>query len=503
MATRKDLLDAFTFSRRRMISNVLQPSSTGTDEAAPRPVRNFTAGITLAIVLVLVFLLIGVFKGNGASASTNVLLLDKDTGGRYIVQNGRAYPVANVASAELVLNSPMTVQTVSDSAITKLGKTVGPTVGIPGLPDFLPSATDLDLNTWTACSVPATATASTTQLGVGYGAATPLGQNQGLVVRDTATGTYYVLTNGRKYPIDAQYAPTTTNTNTVLTALGWIVMNGVRANDNFLATIPSGGALTVPIVTDAGHALGPAVNGGNVFTKVGQYGTLSVGNGTTDYLIMTSRGVAQVSAFAYTLYRNGAGTSLGVGSISQIGSITTTQSTVGLINGTSGDWPSAPVSLQNGDTNNMGSADICATSSNGAVTLSTTNALAFGNGGTSPQQPTAAQADTVYVKGGHGVIVSASDGGAAGKHYLVTDTGLRYQLDSALVTQGTSTSPSSVSAQSRLGYDKVKALTLPSAWIQLIQEGPDMNPGSARCTEQVAGEASTCLDISSPTGTSS
>ena len=44
MASRRDELNAYTFAKRRTVAAFLQPSPTGSEEGAPRPLRAVLPG---------------------------------------------------------------------------------------------------------------------------------------------------------------------------------------------------------------------------------------------------------------------------------------------------------------------------------------------------------------------------------------------------------------------------------------------------------------------------
>ena len=84
MATRKDQLDAFVFARRRMVSNLVAPSPTGSDEAAPRPVKTFFTSAILSAIAVAGVAVLGVFKPSAPNGWESGLAVDSTSGASYI-----------------------------------------------------------------------------------------------------------------------------------------------------------------------------------------------------------------------------------------------------------------------------------------------------------------------------------------------------------------------------------------------------------------------------------
>lgn len=62
MASRRDELNAYTFAKRRTVAAFLQPSATGTEEGAPRPLRAVLPGVVTAAVVLAAFGAWGMFK---------------------------------------------------------------------------------------------------------------------------------------------------------------------------------------------------------------------------------------------------------------------------------------------------------------------------------------------------------------------------------------------------------------------------------------------------------
>src|SRR5690606_21952779 len=98
----------------------------------------------------------GLVTGQNSDVEGDALIVAADTEARYVFVDGRLYPVANIASARLILGTPdPPVRRLSRATLSELP--VGPAVGIPMAPDDPPSAEDLVELPWQVCSVPPSA----------------------------------------------------------------------------------------------------------------------------------------------------------------------------------------------------------------------------------------------------------------------------------------------------------------------------------------------------------
>lgn len=512
MATRKDQVDAFVFARRRMISNLLQPSPTGGDDAAPRPFRNLTGSISIALALLLLMLVLGIghSSASGDWKSGGQLLVDKQ-GTRYIIVNGQAHPVLNTASAYLLLGdqAAQSPSQVSDSQLASLGKPMGDPVGIQAAPDYLPSATSLNLRQWTVCSEPTNSSGSQQQtaLEIGYGPRSTLPNNEALVAEDPYLGATYLIWNGEKYQLASG------QTQHILGALNFPA-EPPDVSTSWLNTLPSGDQISLPTLQDAGQpAPGNAPSG---MQTIGDYGSLTLPNGSVQDFIETDQGVTEVSGFTYALFgqspdRQGKAQQLPSGFYGSTKPVNEVNKSAPASIGSLGDstWPSEQPSIINGQ-NNSTTSTLCATYSgvhNGSTphyVLSAGGAMPQpipkGTGvSPSPATQTGTLAQVVYVKPGSGVIATPIDGPQAAhpSHdtsgngpktvpatpYLVTDTCFSYQL----LTEDQSGS-SSVSAASRLGYGGVAAFPVPSALLDLLQSGPSLGVAQAGVGQNQTGD---------------
>ena len=111
MASRRDELNAYTFAKKRLVAQFLQPSPTGTEEGAPRPLRGVLPGLIVGVLILAGFGAWGMFKPKApeglGQAGKNVIIGSESTT-RYVVlktdKKAQLHPVLNLASAKLLLD---------------------------------------------------------------------------------------------------------------------------------------------------------------------------------------------------------------------------------------------------------------------------------------------------------------------------------------------------------------------------------------------------------------
>ena len=207
---------AYRFGVRRLESAV----ASGDPLLRGDPVRR-RLNIALIISFILAALLLGGFAVYGfirpePSIGDAQVVIDSDTGGVYVSLEGRLYPAMNYSSALLAAgrgqsgNKAPTVSTVDSATVGKQPR--GPLLGIPGAPNILPSPSKLVAPLWTVCdtttvdpalppgSKPKIAT--TAILGEARPSAGALGDTGGLLVTADGGTTTYLLWRGVRSRID-------------------------------------------------------------------------------------------------------------------------------------------------------------------------------------------------------------------------------------------------------------------------------------------------------------
>lgn len=287
MHNRRDQVHAHGFMVGRLVSALLRAEP---DLAVP-PLRRSWSGLIigslLAALAVAGFAVFAVVHPGGATAwrKPGTLIIDKGTGTRYVLVDGRLRPVLNYASARLLLGDRLTVDSVAGESLRDVPR--GGPVGIDGAPDALPGPGG-DNAPWLACS---TTTGSRPALSLLIGAAPderPISPSQAVLVR-TADGTTYLVTGGRRLRVTTPW---------VTRALGFPDNAAVGVRDAWIDALPVGPDLPPPTTPGVGQD-GPALDGRAA--KVGQV-FVSRGAGTDQrFYLLTTGGLQSITQTAAAL----------------------------------------------------------------------------------------------------------------------------------------------------------------------------------------------------------
>ncbi|WP_327168906.1 type VII secretion protein EccB [Streptomyces subrutilus] len=521
MASRRDELNAYTFAKRRTVAAFLQPSATGTEEGAPRPLRAIGPGLVVGALIVAGFGAWGMFKPTapkGWAAPGTQVIVGKQSTTRYVVLttkvNGkdqpRLHPVLNLASARLLLggSKPKVVQ-VDDKVLDQGRPPRGPIIGIPYAPDRLPAKEDAGrAKRWAVCQQPG---------GNGRGVQTAafvlseregrvlddgrrVGAAQSLYVQSTGPGNerYLVDATGTRYrfPEGAQAAGTMTN------ALVGTGATPQQVTEEWLATLAPGDDLAFPQLPGRAGADAGVRGLAAADDKVGMVLTAQTGSGTQYYAVLPGK-VAPVSEFVAWLLisapetdglnMHGKPREIDLQAIDPdaapfSGTARWPQRKTERVNHTATETAPQAASAAHRDTvcNVLRSVD-----GQGAATLSTWAGSAF------PVDITAS-GTSAYVTPGSGLLYTQVQGRqttAGGSLFLLTDTGLRYAVQAngdsdseqskigapaPQAQEGAEARPEASQAQIRLGYGEVTPAMVPIAWSEFLSKGPRLDTNSAR-----------------------
>ena len=163
MQTRRDHIQAYQFATGRLV-HALTAGDPGTGE---QPMRRANLGVVLGLVCAVllsggavVFGLISPAPDFSWRAQGSIIV-DKDTGTRYVLLGGTLRPAANYASARLA-GGAKPVSMVAHKALA--GTPVGTRIGIAGAPEGLPAPTALLNGAWALCLGPAGSGGTVTDL---------------------------------------------------------------------------------------------------------------------------------------------------------------------------------------------------------------------------------------------------------------------------------------------------------------------------------------------------
>lgn len=475
MQSRRDQVQAYFFVVGRLVAALMH----GRPDAAETPNRRLSTGTVLGAILgallVGIFGIYGLFVpgGNSSWKQPGVIIIEKETGARYVYLNGQLRPVLNYASARLLVGgSGAATVSVSQSSLT--GATVGLPVGIPGAPDSLPAASRLDSGRWTMCTQAtqnaAGGTTPTVTLLIDSSAGVAAPDDRGVLV-SSSDGMEYLVWRGKRYRLADQ---------SVANALGYGDAEPLVVTPSWLNPIPVGPDLAMPRVAGRGRP-GPTINGQP--STIGQvYEVKNPAIGSDEMYLVSSDGMVPLSRTAAALLLSDPGTRsaypggnpapVQAGPNALIGVRMTRDANL-----TSGYPPTPPTVLDVG-----GSVLPCIRFNWEPGGITSTELLLLprtrvaGSAVPTSAHTQGAAADQVSIAPGSGVLARdlPAPGATPGTEYLITETGLRYPL-------------SDVSVASTLGYGQTSVVNMPNQLLAALPTGPVLDPTAALVTQQPTG----------------
>ncbi|MFF4168852.1 type VII secretion protein EccB [Streptomyces sp. NPDC001744] len=469
MQSRKDQVQAHMFVMGRLVSGMLRQDPDAPESPVGRTNRGLAWGIGLGVVLVLGFLLFGMISPAGTKSwrTENALIVQKETGTRYLYLDGRLRPVLNYASARLLSSGDPRTVTVSSASLR--GEAHGTPVGIPGAPDALPAPGDLEKGAWQVCAVPAPAgtvrPAARTSLRIGFeaGGVFP-GKGEG-VLASGPDGHTYLLWSDHRLRIGGHGA---------LQALGWSGAPVTPVTAALLDSLPAGADLVAPEIDGRGTESGTV---GGAPARVGQVFALSSPGTDRQYFLLEKAGLRPLTPLAAALvlgdertaresYRGAVPAALPL----TAGELTRRQAAGGDPAGPAG-WPGTPPAVRPA----AGTAPCAQIQPEGLAPRVRLALVA--EAGTAPVPasgpgiaPACLPVEGIAVRPGGGALVQAlgAGGGVRGTTtYLVTDVGVKYRLAEA-------------TAVDRLGLKGGHAQAVPSRLLDMLPTGPRLDVASAK-----------------------
>ncbi|MGW8380900.1 type VII secretion protein EccB [Streptomyces sp. ODS28] len=506
MASRRDELNAYTFAKKRLVAQFLQPSPSGTEEGAPRPLRAVVPGAVIGVVIMAGFGAWGMFQPSAPKgwdeAKAQVLIGSKSTT-RYVVlmTDGKKqlHPVLNYASARLLLDEQNGEKiTKVDEKVLDSGKVPhGATLGIPYAPDRLPDEKQASApKRWAVCEKAGQGGRSSQKAAFVFGeremkkveGPNKLRGGQLSYVQSTDNTQYIVDGKGTKYPLaeDPDLVRSLAGDN-----------EPQRVSQQWLNTLHTGEEIRFPDVSGTtgaqSSAQGTTPDGQRL--KVGM--VLQARNGSyMQKYVVTQNSVMPVTDFmAQLLLDRPQAVKLGQGSKATDVSLSAIHPTPEWFGGNvfRTKWPQKSPYVVNSASPNSGRNTTCNVlrhvDGKGNTTLSTWVGKSYP--ATLPAGSTSA-----YVTPGSGQLFRQIQGTdtKSGGVFLTTDNGLRYAMQSNSDATGEDAGIGSggdekakkqqaqegQQAQIRLGYKGVKPAPIPYTWAQYLPTGPRMSTADAR-----------------------
>lgn len=442
MQSRRDHLQAYQFATDRLASALV----TGDPASGENPMRRATLGMMFGVVIVVLLAAgSGVYGllspgGNTGWRQPGSIIVEKETGNRYLFLGGRLHPVVNYASALLAMGDRATVRMVSRNSLA--GVPHGGPVGFSGAPDSIPQASALLSAMWARCVLPGGGAGEVVDFDPAR-RTTPVPADRRILLVGPK-GRDHVLWQGVKYPVDSRSA---------LVALGLDTQDLITAPADWLAVFPTGHTLAPARVPQEGRA-GPRIAGRAA--KVGRLFRTTVGGGDHHYVLL-SDGVAPISATESALLaaRKGATAPERV-SPADIAAAPAS-SDRSLMNRVPDVLDAAPLATRG--------AALCLRQRSTARSVDSEVVLGYG--------PAASGGPRVLVPPGRGVLAvdqAQLSRGTTAQRYLITDQGVKYPL-------------ADDSAARALGYGSARTLVLPERVLALVPQGARL----ARPTAAVPG----------------
>lgn len=470
MPTRTEQVQAHQFLIGRLVSALVH----GDPDAPATPGRRLGlalfAGVLVGLLAVAVVGVFGLLVPGGATAwrKPGALIVEKDTGARYLLVDGVLRPVLNFTSAKLLIGDQLTVTPVTSASLR--GVPHGGPVGIPGAPDELPDPAKLSTEPWRLCAGAGTDAGGTTpplvSVAVGGVPGRGLGSGLAALVRDPNGGTYLIWA-GHRLRVSGRW---------VLDALGYGQAQPGVVGAGWLSAIPVGPDLrSIPV--PARGAAGPVVGGRP--TRVGQVLTLMSPDGRNLPYAVLRDGLAALSQTDAALLLADPATAAAYPSRPQVAEPVAAAAVAAAphsrSSGVTDGFPASPPGLVA-----LGAGQaVCVEVPPGGQPLTLSVAQLPTTGVQSPGyqvRRTSLTASVVTVEPDRGVLVQdlPAPGAAAGALYLVTDLGVKYPLTGSDAAQ-------------MLGYGDATPVALPASVLALLPTGPTLDPQVA--TGPVTGDA--------------
>ncbi|MGV8886061.1 MAG: type VII secretion protein EccB [Microbacteriaceae bacterium] len=443
MATKKDLIEAQGFSRRRLLSAFTSGAPGGKELDPAKPLRAVAGGIALTAILILGGLFFSFLRpGLPSGWENNTLVLVSDTGARYLSIGKVLYPVINTASARLMVASD-DFRVITTDQESLAGISIGAPIGILGAPDTLPATASLVNEGWVSCVSGANSSVVSIS-------PTPIARPSDSGVLVTLDDRSYVVTGGYRYEIADE------GSESVLRAVGLAGVSAIEVDDQWLNLFEPGTTIAPLVVRGAGDTIaGSELTVGTVVHPTGSE--------TDNRYLVTDRGdLARISPLAYGLWQLGSGALLdGERDVSpaEIASLNTAQTVAG-----GSDWPQ--VVLRPTPANST----MCAVLERDETGAPSTSFATLAGAKTLPKT-------SVAVSSGAGalVITGGSDTDGGGLVVLVDGSGTAFPIPGA-----------NAETIARLGYSEKNIGRVPAAWLQFLAAGPELTEEAAGASPQLA-----------------
>lgn len=303
MATKKDLVEAHSFSRRRLVTAFLSGAPGGREVEPSRPGRTIVGGIALSVLLVAGAAIASVLSARTPEDWNQPgLIASQGSGALYAIlaqeDTPVLYPIINTTSAQLIFGATASPTSVERETVNE--QAPGPTIGIFNAPAELPITEDLITTGWTAC----TGDGLGIKVNVDLAPRVDPGDGYGFTVR-TEDDDFYLITagdeDGGPRRTRAYALPDDLGADDLLVALGVDVReDAITVPGDWLRLFEAGDPLGFESFGFSAAGPPPASLRGVPGAEVGAYVPFSNGSGA----VITPEGLLQLEPFALAVYAN-------------------------------------------------------------------------------------------------------------------------------------------------------------------------------------------------------
>lgn len=287
MQTKRDHVHAYQTLVGRMSAALLLGDTNYSEPPARRALVGMVFGLVLALLIGVAFWVYGLINPGGSTAwkKPNAILVEKESGARFVYQRGLLVPVLNHASAMLLQGSDAKVESISRASLSELER--GQPVGIENAPDPVPAPSSLISNNWLLC-LPHTAGVEAQGAGLMSMNINPDVQSAPITVDEymwvaSPDNKQYVVWANQKLRLVEPF---------VAVALGLGTGRPPVAAQTWLSSLPDGPDIGPAVIPDDGRKT-VAING--VARPVGTVFRQEAGNGTESFAVLRTDGLAPLS----------------------------------------------------------------------------------------------------------------------------------------------------------------------------------------------------------------
>lgn len=459
MSTKRDLIEAHAFSRRRLVTAFTSGAPGGREVEPVRQGRVVIGGVALAILLLAAAALAAIL-GGGRSPSDWLdpgVVISKEEGNRYVIltEGGALHPVLNPVSAKLLVGDSEP-KVVKQDLIRQ--EPLGAQIGIYGAPDGVPDPARLRPTNWTDCTTPEAAS----QLHIGDRATARVPPDTAMVATVRGEGgtlTYFLIASSDD-PAHGYYRYRLGDRGVATPLLGDLGLDGAeqfRVSTGWLNLFPD-----APPLDRASFGLPkgtPKLSYGDTTLSVGD---LARNPSSGQVYLLGEAGPQLLTEFSLRVYR----------AVTDVGEPTDLDGLAGQSVDALADWPAT---VPSGLRDNESCALLDSSGGRAARVFLTTDPSEAQSAAS--VEPGSAQ---VSVEPSHGAYVNVGQFGdtRGGSPVLIDMNATRYRLGGE---RGL--------AARMLGFADVDPPTVPDAWVEGFDCGPELSQEAARRSPDPRGLA--------------